>query len=242
MFTVKLTELYLYFRKTELRWCSFLTHSIRRVFGISSRSSTKVMLHLTKLPSMQERAYIFQSQFLLRSFTLPEDTLLSRLLCYIRRSNNKRALKQIQVQFRRDNLCQNRSSRNSTLLSLCRPIISLDPILWLPMTRIERNRCVRWRLGWLPGGTPRPCSFHPSQTLTKSHSIHCLNMHRQLQLPETIVDPRSFLGPSDGLLSVPSSMSSITYTMTRFRLHRHPILGKDSSNGFPMSPASVSYT
>ncbi|KAG1021906.1 hypothetical protein G6F43_014265 [Rhizopus delemar] len=26
MFTVKLTELYLYFRKTELRWCSFLTH------------------------------------------------------------------------------------------------------------------------------------------------------------------------------------------------------------------------
>ncbi|KAG1579052.1 hypothetical protein G6F48_011453 [Rhizopus delemar] len=29
-------------------------------------------------------------------------------------------------------------------------------------------------------------------TLTKSHSIHCLNMHRRLQLPETIVDPLSF--------------------------------------------------
>ncbi|EIE82013.1 hypothetical protein RO3G_06718 [Rhizopus delemar RA 99-880] len=129
---------------------SFLTNKfedaqntcIHRIFGGSSRSSTKVMLHLTKLPSMQERAYILQSQFLLRSFTLPEDTLLSHLLCYTRRSNShsqwyalsksplwkkclphlesldKRTLKQIQLQFRQDNLCQNRSSRNSTLLSL----------------------------------------------------------------------------------------------------------------------------
>jgi hypothetical protein len=31
---------------------------IRRIFGGSSRSSTKVMLHLTKLPSMQERSSI----------------------------------------------------------------------------------------------------------------------------------------------------------------------------------------
>ncbi|EIE88914.1 hypothetical protein RO3G_13625 [Rhizopus delemar RA 99-880] len=91
---------------------------------------------------MQECDYILQSQFLLRSFTLPGDTLISRLLCYIRRSNShsqwyalsrslfwkkclpylesldKRTLKQIQLQFQQDNLCQNRSSRNSTLLSL----------------------------------------------------------------------------------------------------------------------------
>ncbi|KAG1254411.1 hypothetical protein G6F68_010863 [Rhizopus microsporus] len=52
---------------------------IRRIFGGSSRSSTKVTLHLTNLPSMQERSYILQSQFLLRSFTLLDDTLLSRL-------------------------------------------------------------------------------------------------------------------------------------------------------------------
>ena len=61
---------------------------IRRIFGGSSRSSTKVTLHLTNLPSMQERSYILQSQFLLRSFTLSDDTLLSCLLCYIRRSNS----------------------------------------------------------------------------------------------------------------------------------------------------------
>jgi hypothetical protein len=36
-------------------------------------TSTKMMLHLIKLPSIQEPAYILQSQFLLPSFTLPDD-------------------------------------------------------------------------------------------------------------------------------------------------------------------------
>ncbi|KAG1451727.1 hypothetical protein G6F46_009940 [Rhizopus delemar] len=83
----------------------------------------------------------------------------------------------------------------------------------------------------------------PSFTDTYNvHSIHRLNMHRRLQLPETMVDPLSFLDSLNGLLSVPSSISLTTYAMTRFHLHHHPILGEDSSNGFPMSPASVSYT
>ncbi|ORE21987.1 hypothetical protein BCV71DRAFT_172556, partial [Rhizopus microsporus] len=47
--------------------------------------------------------------------------------------------------------------RDSKLLSSCRQSISLNPILWLPMFKSERSRCVHWRLGWLPGGKPRPC-------------------------------------------------------------------------------------
>ncbi|CEG82715.1 hypothetical protein RMATCC62417_16746 [Rhizopus microsporus] len=47
-----------------------------RIFGGSHTSSTTVMLHMSKLPTMQERAYTLQSQFLLRSLTLPEDALL----------------------------------------------------------------------------------------------------------------------------------------------------------------------
>ena len=133
------------------KWCKCM----------KQRFSTKMMLHLTKPPSMQEHAYILQFQSLLLSFTLPYDTLLSHLLWYIRRSNilhngthsqsyfygkkclshleslDKRNLKKNPVEFRQNNLCQNRSSSNSTLLSQCPPIISLDPILWLPMTRIE---------------------------------------------------------------------------------------------------------
>lgn len=148
------------------------------------------MHHFTKLPSVQGCAYILQSQFSLRSFTLPGDALLSRLLCDICYSNchshwcalsksplwkkrlshseflDKQTLKKIQLHFRQDNLCQSHSSRNSTLLSQCRPVISLDPILWLPMNRIKQNICLCWRLGWLPGGTFRLCPLHISQILS----------------------------------------------------------------------------
>ncbi|KAG1610877.1 hypothetical protein G6F44_013526 [Rhizopus delemar] len=43
MFTFKLTELYWYFRKTELRWCSFLTHCSS---GPTSRKSHPRLDHL----------------------------------------------------------------------------------------------------------------------------------------------------------------------------------------------------
>ena len=71
--------------------------------------------------------------------------------------------------------------------------ISLDPILWLPMSKSERSRCIRWRLGWLPGGQYKTCPRHPSQPFTKAHAVHCLQMHRKLMMPETISDPLSFL-------------------------------------------------
>jgi hypothetical protein len=83
--------------------------------------------------------------------------------------------------------------KNTKLLAGCRTRISLDPILWLPMTRAERSRCIRWRLGWLPGGKPKPCPRHPGLTLSKSHAIHCLHMHQRLFMPDSVADPISFL-------------------------------------------------
>ncbi|ORE03066.1 hypothetical protein BCV72DRAFT_181847, partial [Rhizopus microsporus var. microsporus] len=41
----------------------------------------------------------------------------------------KRLLKKIRLQYLQDNLEQRRTARSSNLLSLCRPTISLDPIL-----------------------------------------------------------------------------------------------------------------
>ncbi|KAG1555955.1 hypothetical protein G6F49_006702 [Rhizopus delemar] len=190
---------------------------LRRIFGGFSLSSVRVVLHLTKLPTMQERTYILQSQFLLKSPILPDNALITCLLSHIRRSDNhscwyklsksplwtqcllqsepldKCTLKKIQLQFHQDNLNQARSSRNSIPLSQCCPTISLDPILWLPLTRTERNRCVRWRLGWLPGGKLEPCPSHPTQIPTRQHVIRCLDMHHRLQMPETVQDPLSFL-------------------------------------------------
>ncbi|KAG1510472.1 hypothetical protein G6F53_006656 [Rhizopus delemar] len=59
---------------------------LRRIFGGSRRSSVKVMLHLINQPTMKERTHILQMKFLLRSLNVPDDTLLSQLLPYIRTS------------------------------------------------------------------------------------------------------------------------------------------------------------
>ncbi|KAG1543416.1 hypothetical protein G6F49_011353 [Rhizopus delemar] len=60
--------------------------------------------------------------------------------------------------------------KHAKLLSHCRNDLIVDPILRIPMTRSERSRCVRWRLGWLP-----------------------LDMHNRLQMPKSIDDPLSYL-------------------------------------------------
>ncbi|KAG1128454.1 hypothetical protein G6F42_005961 [Rhizopus arrhizus] len=155
--------------------------------------------------------------FLLRSLTLPEDALLHHLPPHIRQprshsqwyrlsrspiwkrclpdpeSLDRRSLKLIQRDYRQGNLDNKRSTHASVLLQHCRPTISLDPVLWLPMSKSERSRCIRWRLGWLPGGRYKACPRHPDQSFTKAHTIHCLQMHRRLMMPETISDPLSFL-------------------------------------------------
>ncbi|KAG1554489.1 hypothetical protein G6F47_011436 [Rhizopus delemar] len=61
------------------------------------------------------------------------------------------------------------------------------------MTHEERSRCIRWRLGWLPGGAPKSCPYHPNNNLSRRHAISCLNMHRRLCMPEAIAGPISFL-------------------------------------------------
>ncbi|KAG1257368.1 hypothetical protein G6F68_009337 [Rhizopus microsporus] len=195
------------------------TQCIRRIFGGGSRSSIKVMLHLVNLPTMKERVQKLQAKFLLRSVDAPDDTLLSQYLPYLRTSAsrsqwyklskttvwqrctashdpdelNSSTFKAIYKTYLEDNLDTRRSTSNSVLFSVCRPNLGLDPILWLPMTYAERSRVIRWRLGWLPGGIPQPCIYHPNVMLTRSHATECLHMHRRLQMPRTEADPLSFL-------------------------------------------------
>ncbi|RKP33148.1 hypothetical protein BJ085DRAFT_13436 [Dimargaris cristalligena] len=49
------------------------------------------------------------------------------------------------------------------LLKACRPPLGVDPILYLPSTRLEKRRMLRWRLNWLPG-TPCPCPCGTDET------------------------------------------------------------------------------
>lgn len=74
-------------------------------------------------------------------------------------------------------MCKSRSEHDSQPISVYRSSLCIDLLLWLPMTHIERSRCIRWRLGWLPGGKPKPYPRYSHQRLTKTHSIHCLNRH-----------------------------------------------------------------
>ncbi|KAG0769884.1 hypothetical protein G6F26_009180 [Rhizopus arrhizus] len=130
---------------------------------------------------MKERTHILQTKFLLRSLDVPDDTLLFQLL-----PHTFELLQVAHSEQRRDNT-------NSVLLSACRVDLKVDPILWFPMTPVERSRLLRWRLSWLPGGLPKPCIYHPFDLLTRTHATECLHMHRRLQMPQSIPDPLSFL-------------------------------------------------
>ncbi|KAG1535107.1 hypothetical protein G6F46_010932 [Rhizopus delemar] len=83
--------------------------------------------------------------------------------------------------------------KHAKLLSHCRNDLIVDPILRIPMTRSERSRCVRWRLGWLPLGKPQSRPFHPNELFSRQHSFSCLDMHNRLQMPKSIDDPLSYL-------------------------------------------------
>lgn len=82
----------------------------------------------------------------------------------------------------------------AVLLRACRPTLGIGPILWLPMTRQERSRCLRWRLGWMPSGKPWPCRNCPTgDHFSRQHAIFCLWTHSRLQIPIIIIDPISFV-------------------------------------------------
>ncbi|CEG78940.1 hypothetical protein RMATCC62417_13472 [Rhizopus microsporus] len=139
---------------------------IKKIHGVRGKVSTKVMLHMSKLPLMSERVSILQAQFLFRSLYLPEDALLTCLLPYIRSTRGSqwytlsrtslwktmlsttekpdtRSLRAAKRRFLQQNLEIRQRCRNSKLLSNCHRSISLDPILWLPMSKSEHNRCIR---------------------------------------------------------------------------------------------------
>ncbi|KAI9473545.1 MAG: hypothetical protein EXX96DRAFT_602126 [Benjaminiella poitrasii] len=118
---------------------------LRRIFGGFSRSSFKVMLHLVNQPSMRERIAILQT-YTSQWYKLT----MSPLWCTCVPSADTmdtRTFKHLLQTFLQNNLEPRRDGPNSKLLSACRPTLTVDPILWPPMSYIERSRTLRWRLG-----------------------------------------------------------------------------------------------
>jgi hypothetical protein len=160
---------------------------IHKIYGASGKTSTKVMLHLAKLPTMKERIAILQAQFLFRSLSLPKDTLLYLLMPHIQYTRghqwyrlsktvlwrlmpptitdlDARGFRAIKKKFLHSNLEKQIQGKNSKLLSSCRPTVTLDPILWLPMTH---EKAVDVYAGALVGyrvGPPNPAPVIPAIT------------------------------------------------------------------------------
>jgi hypothetical protein len=193
------------------------SNCLRMIYGGGPRSSTHVMCHLVGLPRMAERITILQAKFLIRAYNLPHDALLTKMIplaaraqsswIYFRQKNKiwnslphprpDATRKEVKAAIRSHLRSQHAtylSRQGHILLSRCRPKLGVDPILWLPMTRIERSRCIRWRLGWLPGGKPRQCpNCGYVRGTTRKHLTECLRFNDRLGFDPPVEDPLSHL-------------------------------------------------
>ncbi|OAD79344.1 hypothetical protein PHYBLDRAFT_162418 [Phycomyces blakesleeanus NRRL 1555(-)] len=160
---------------------------LRMIIGRHRISSTTVLKHICHLPSMSFRADVLITKFCIRAHYLPSGCLLSLLHHHHSQSSSLVTLRHntllqsipIDLNFKTDQL---QLSSNQVLFLVCRPLLEVDPILFLPATRVERSCLVCWRMGWLPGTSKNcPCGTdHTSRhhlavcSLVPAHSLACL--------------------------------------------------------------------
>ena len=100
------------------------------------------------------------------------------------------------------------------------------------MPNKERSCCIRWRLGWLPGGRPIPCPNCTLQLFTKKHAIICLRMHHRLRVPPQTHDDPLFYAINQLPKSKPKSPRRIQHLtdtwpivykiLSELDAHHHP--------------------
>ncbi|KAI9271689.1 hypothetical protein BDA99DRAFT_594820 [Phascolomyces articulosus] len=139
---------------------------------------------------MMERTSILQTKFLLSIPFLPENALLTKMLPIIIHQPKSKChtlhqsplwnqlpepkdltsnsiFKTTKKLFLHQRLEHTINDNPNRLLALCRPKLILNPILWILMTRKERSCYIRWRMGWLSGGRPKPCIKFRYHSLNK---------------------------------------------------------------------------
>ncbi|EIE80717.1 hypothetical protein RO3G_05422 [Rhizopus delemar RA 99-880] len=126
---------------------------LRMLVGGHRTASTVMLRHICNLPSMTFRADTLVLKLCRRSEGLPDDCLLSLLTQSVPVSHLSRLL------------------HPQVLIRACRPVLRVDPILYLPASRADRSRLIRWRMGWIPG-KPAPCSCGLGDT-SRSHLMVC---------------------------------------------------------------------
>ncbi|KAG0745889.1 hypothetical protein G6F57_008488 [Rhizopus arrhizus] len=127
-------------------------YCLRTIFVGSSRSSVNIMLQVLPdgtllshpLPHIKLHFGRFKWHKLSKTILWQRCSQLNDTLC-------ARSFRAIKRGFLQDNLLQRQLAPHSKLLSICRPSLFLDPIIWLLMSYLERNRHIQWKLGSLLG-------------------------------------------------------------------------------------------
>ena len=198
---------------------------LRLFVGGHATSSTIVLKHMTDLPSMRFRCDVLSARFAVRSLSLPPSCLLSLLVPSLQVSRLEVYLKTTPLylalpspapatsakfrsflrSYRQDKHDLFLSTTDQVLIRACGPLLGVDPVLFVPCSRTDRSRLVRWRLGWLPG-RPEPCICNRDLT-TRDHFIDCEAILTSfwMDLPDRPPD----IHPIDfAISSLPSSRSA----------------------------------
>jgi hypothetical protein len=186
---------------------------LRMIFGGHRAASTMVFTHLTNLPSMRFRADTLVAKYCLRAEYLPKDCLLSQL-CGALPNSSLAALRGRHMyqampdglksgasassvstwlrKYRQESFDSFLASTTKVLIRACRPVLKVDPVMYVPASRADRSRLIRWRMGWLPG-KPKPCPCLLDRT-TRHHLRDCILIPFQHRLalpapPDLLVHP-----------------------------------------------------
>ncbi|OAD66752.1 hypothetical protein PHYBLDRAFT_152023 [Phycomyces blakesleeanus NRRL 1555(-)] len=115
---------------------------------------------------MKFHANALIAKFCIRSCFLPAQCLLSLLYRHHTVYSSLVSLGKTHLLIREAGFAIFLQSNTQVLIQACRPVLGVDPILFLPTSRMERGRLIRWRMGWLPG-KPKECPCG------SDHTSHC---------------------------------------------------------------------
>jgi hypothetical protein len=182
---------------------------LRMIFGGHRTASTQVFCHITNLPSMEFRADVLCLKYCLRVRYLPPDCLLSLLSASLPNPSldklrSRRMFQDVPApvlaspspsrvatwlrSYRQTRFDAYLASGNAkVMIRACRPVLKVDPIMFLPASRADRFRLIRWRMGWLPG-TPKPCACLFDHT-SRRHLQHCMQIPTYLWYSLPIAPP-----------------------------------------------------
>jgi hypothetical protein len=185
--------------------------SLRMIFGGHSAASTAVFNLMTNLPSMRFRVDVLVTKYCLRAQTLPRNCLLSLLSAVIPSPSLKllrgnkmyqelsaaipadsstRQISKWLRQYRQDLFTEFHATTHKVLIKACLPLLRVDPVMYVPASRADRSRLIRWRMHWLPG-TPRDCACYIDRT-TRRHLSLCPGIPYELYLAlPSPVDPEA---------------------------------------------------